>query len=257
MLTLLSPAKKLLSSWGLYQGTMTHPVLLNQSAELIQIMKKKSVGDIAAMMHLSKDLATLNYERFQRFTLDNSSCDRFYPAVLLFQGDVYQGLQAQKWTPEVLEYSQHHLGILSGLYGLLNPLDGIQPYRLEMGTKLANSKGSNLYDFWRLSITQVLNKKLTSHTNKILINLASTEYFSAVDVKNINYPIVTVNFYEQKNDALKMIGIYAKKARGTMASYLMTQHIDDLEGVKQFTGLGYKYNPNTSTGAHLDFIRAK
>lgn len=255
MLTLLSPAKKLLSSPTPYSHSTTQPVLMPKTLELVTLMKTKSVEDLAALMDLSQNLASLNYERYQNFSAQDMPSSHAYPALFLFQGDVYQGLQASSWDGDTVDYSQSHLAILSGLYGLLKPLDNIQPYRLEMGVRLKNSCGDRLYDFWKESITHTLNQQMPLQINPILINLASTEYFTVVDSKQFNYPIVTINFYEKKNNVLKMIGIHAKKARGTMAKFLMQHQIDTLEGIKTFNDLGYQFNQQSSTEKHLDFVR--
>lgn len=255
MLILLSPAKKLLNDYQPYSGKTSNPMFTDKINTLVQLMKTKSVEDIAALMDLSKDLAELNYNRYQTFCLDDPALSHAYPALFLFQGDVYQGLKAASWEQNTVEYSQNHLRILSGLYGLLKPLDNIQPYRLEMGVRLQNPAGKNLYDFWQETVTHALNQQLAAQKNPILINLASSEYFKAVDEKALNYPIVTINFYEKKNEQLKMIGIHAKKARGTMTQFLMQNQFDDLEHVKQFNELGYTFHESTSTDSHLDFVR--
>ncbi|RUR19752.1 peroxide stress protein YaaA [Legionella sp. km535] len=255
MFTLLSPAKKLLPVSKPYINDTTEPVLIKNALKLAKIMQTKSVEDIAQLMDLSRDLAVLNYDRYQQFHFKDVSVLQSYPAIYLFQGDVYQGLQANTWMNEDIDYAQSHLGILSGLYGLLRPLDRIQPYRLEMGVRLENPKGNNLYEFWREPITKALNEELASQANPVLINLASTEYFKAVDIKNIKYPIVTINFYERKNNVTKMIGIYAKKARGLMAKYLMQNKVDTLEQIKNFSDSGYRFNEQSSSEHHLDFIR--
>ena len=257
MLTLLSPAKKLLSISKPYSGDTSQPLLIKKTIKLARIMKSKSIEQIAALMDLSKDLASLNYDRYQQFSCKESSMIHAYPALLLFQGDVYQGLQAFSWTVDEIDYSKSHLGILSGLYGFLKPLDEIQPYRLEMGVRLANPYGANLYDFWRDPVTKILNQQLALHDNPLLVNLASAEYFKVIDEKKINYPVITVNFYERKNNEIKMIGIYAKKARGVMAKFIMHHRIDHLEGLKDFTELDYQFSKEHSTEGHLSFIRNK
>ncbi|KTD77554.1 protein YaaA [Legionella steigerwaltii] len=255
MLILLSPAKKLLDISKPYVGTTSQPLFTDKTKILVKLMKKKSVNDIAALMDLSQDLAELNYKRYQAFDLDEKALPHSYPALFLFQGDVYQGLKAATWEQKNVDYSQNHLRILSGLYGLLKPLDSIQPYRLEMGVRLENPSGKNLYDFWQETVTQSLNQQLAMQKNPVLINLASTEYFKVVDEEKLNYPIVTINFYEKKNAQLKMIGIHAKKARGTMTKFLMQNQFDDLAQLKQFNELGYKFHAPSSTDQHLDFIR--
>ncbi|MCL5273107.1 MAG: peroxide stress protein YaaA [Gammaproteobacteria bacterium] len=255
MFTLLSPAKKLLSISKPYPNETSEPLFLQNTKVLAQLMKSKSVDEIARLMDLSRELAVLNYDRYQQFYLKDCAAVHSYPSLFIFQGDVYQGLSAGSWSQEDIDFSQSHLRILSGLYGLLRPLDTIQPYRLEMGVSLSNPKGNNLYDFWRDAITNALNEQLESDPNPVLINLASNEYFKAVNVKKIHYPIVTINFYEQKNNKLKMIGIYAKKARGLMAKYIMQNKIDTIEQIKSFSESGYMYNEQTSSEHHLDFVR--
>ncbi|MCL9684606.1 peroxide stress protein YaaA [Legionella maioricensis] len=257
MLTLLSPAKKLLSIAKPYSGNTSQPLLIKKAVKLAKIMKSQSIEQIAALMDLSKELAVLNYDRYQQFSFKESSMPHSYPALFLFQGDVYQGLQASSWTAEEIDYSQSHLGILSGLYGFLKPLDEIQPYRLEMGVRLANPCGANLYDFWREPVTKVLNQQLALQDNPLLINLASAEYFKVVDEKKIKSPIITINFYEQKNNEIKMIGIHAKKARGVMAKFIMHHRIEHLEHLKDFTELDYRFSKEHSSESHLSFVRNK
>ena len=257
MLTLLSPAKKLLTISKPHRSETSYPLLLKKTIKLAKIMKSQSVEQIAALMHLSKELAVLNYNRYQQFSLKESSTTQSYPALFLFQGDVYQGLQASSWSADEIDYSQSHLGILSGLYGFLRPLDEIQPYRLEMGVRLANPGGANLYDFWREPVTKLLNQQLALQDNPLLINLASAEYFKVVDSKKIKSPIITINFYERKNNEMKMIGIYAKKARGVMAKFIMQHRVDNLEHLKDFTELDYRFSKEHSSDAHLSFIRNK
>lgn len=255
MLTLLSPAKKLLKFDQPYSENTTQPIFAKQTAELIQLMKKKSIAEIARLMHLSDDLAELNYHRYQAFRLESCPASQSYPAIYLFQGDVYQQLQAQLWDKKTLDFSQTHLAILSGLYGLLKPLDSIQCYRLEMGTRLANSCGNNLYDFWQSSITEALNQQLAHHTNPVLVNLASTEYFGAVNTHQLKAPLVTIHFKERKGNQLKVIGIHAKKARGAMANFICQHQIDNVEKIKSFTVLNYHYCDKSSDSEHFNFIR--
>ena len=255
MLSLISPAKKLLTNLKPFSGSVTEPVFLKEAETLIKLMQTKSLAEIAGLMDLSSELTQLNFDRYQNFYFQNAPLDVSYPALLLFQGDVYQGLQAKTWSQEHIDFSTSHLAILSGLYGLLRPLDSIQAYRLEMGVKLRNPQGNNLYDFWSERITHNLNKELALHKNPILINLASTEYFKVIQQKILRHPIVTINFYEQKNNEVKMIGIYAKKARGLMARYIVQQRIDDLEQLKNFNEQGYRFNELSSSEVHLDFVR--
>lgn len=256
MLILLSPAKKLLKTSKPYSGITSQYSFSDKTNILVKLMKSKSIAEISALMDLSQELATLNFERYQEFSLDGHS-PHTYPALFLFQGDVYQGLQAKSWDQNTVTYSQSHLRILSGLYGLLKPLDSIQPYRLEMGVRLENPCGKNLYDFWQETITHELNQQLEAQKNPLLINLASTEYFKAVAEKKLKHPIVTINFYERKDGQVKMVGIYAKKARGVMAKFIMQNQVDEVEALKQFQELGYEFHPATSSDTHLDFIRGK
>jgi uncharacterized protein len=255
MLILISPAKKLLSLSSIFLGASSQPHFSSHTKKLVEVMKSKSATDIARLMHLSSDLAHLNYDRYQHFFLNEVPANATYPALFLFQGDVYKGMQANSWSQEDINYSQQHLAILSGLYGLLKPMDNIQPYRLEMGVRLENPQGATLYHFWNELITEYINELLSLHQSPFLLNLASTEYFKVVDQKKLKHPVVTINFYEKKNNEVKMIGVYAKKARGVMTKYLIQNRIDTIEKIKNFNELGYYFNSKTSSMYHLDFIR--
>ena len=255
MLTLLSPAKKLLTINKPYQAPTTNPLFQQKTAELIGLMKALSAADIANLMHLSHDLAEINYQRYQAFHTDHCPISHSYPAVFLFRGDVYSSLHADQWSEPSLAFANSHLLILSGLYGLLRPLDSIQPYRLEMGTKLNNACGKNLYDFWKDSITNAINKYLSCDEKPLLVNLASSEYFNAVDTKKLKAPLLTIHFKEQKGNQLKVVGIHAKKARGAMANYICTQQIDEPEKIKQFNLLDYQYCEKSSDPQNFNFIR--
>lgn len=255
MLILLSPAKKLLPFTEPYLKLTSNPVFEKKTDELIHVMKTKTAQDIAQLMSLSCELATLNYQRYQAFSLGKSPLSSSYPAIFLFQGDVYQSLKPQLWDEKTLNYAQSHCAILSGLYGLLRPLDAIMPYRLEMGTRLKTDYGSNLYQFWGTSITEEINKRLAAVSNPLLINLASSEYFSAVNLQKLTAPLLTIHFQEKKNNQLKVVGIQAKKARGAMASYILQHQIEDPEHIKAFDLLGYKFCEHHSNEAHFYFIR--
>lgn len=257
MFIVISPAKKLLANPKLYSGVMTAPSFSDKTEQLVRLMKEKTVAEIASLMSLSKTLAQLNFDRYQEFPLDNFSIASCYPALLLFQGDVYQGLQAHTFNSTELDYAQQHLGILSGLYGLLKPQDAILPYRLEMGVRLHNAKGSSLYDFWRDTLTTAVNEHLMQQSTPLLVNLASVEYFKVLDKKKIKSPILTVHFYEQKNDKMKMIALYAKKARGMMARYLIQNQISNKEGIKNFDEAGYSFSPDTSSDNEFHFVRVQ
>lgn len=255
MFVLISPAKKLLSINEPYMGDTTRPVLEEQAATLVRLMRAKSVADIAKLMSLSQDLAQLNFIRYQRFNLEEPTLHQSYPALLLFQGDVYQSLKANTWSTKEIDYAQSHLGILSGLYGILRPLDKIQPYRLEMGTRLNNESGSHLYAFWRDLISKTINERLSSQDNPIVINLASEEYFKSVDLKQLHAPVIHINFYELKNNELKIIGVHAKKARGLMAKYIIQNQINSIDGLSMFHDLGYCFKARANDPSQMDFIR--
>ena len=256
MLLLLSPSKKLLPFRKPYLGETTDPIFLQKTRELTTALKEFSPSDIGRLMHLSDALAKLNYERFQAFQTNNIPSTITYPAVFLFRGDVYESLQSDTWDKNALAFASGHLLILSGLYGLLRPLDAIQAYRLEMGTRLSNSCGKNLYDFWKKAITEELNQRLSKEKNPLLLNLASTEYADAIDKNLLNSPMLTIHFKEQKGNQLKVIGIYAKKARGAMANYILTHQIDDAETIKQCTVLNYRFCEKSSDENHFNFIRS-
>lgn len=250
MITLLSPAKKLLNIEQPYSDFTSLPIFTEKTAELLALMQAKSPEQIAELMHLSEDLARLNYQRYQNF----SSTEK-YPAIFLFQGDVYKGLAAETWDQESLDFAQSHLMILSGLYGLLKPLDLINPYRLEMGTRLMNPSGKNLYACWTMPITRELNRCLGEGVNPVLVNLASAEYFKALDCQNLKFPIIHLHFMEQRENKTAVVGIHAKKARGAMASFMMQHRLNDVESLKQFKGLNYHFAKKHSDKDNLVFIR--
>ena len=255
MLMLISPAKKLLALEPPYLNPTSSIMFSQKTMELASLLKQLDSSGIARLMKISTDLAIRNYQRFQELDPGNVNSIRSYPAIFLFRGDVYQSLSVDQWDKESLEFAQSHLMILSGLYGLLRPLDLIQPYRLEMGTKLPNACGKDLYFFWKYTVTTALNHQITSHANPIILNLASNEYFSVIDQSLLNAPLVTVHFKEQKDDALKVIGIHAKKARGAMAKYITQHKIDDVERVKAFNLLQYQYVDKQSDVNNLVFVR--
>jgi uncharacterized protein len=252
MLTLLSPAKKLADKTPNTHNTT--PLFQEKALQLIHGLKKLNPHEIASLMKLSDKLALLNYDRYQQFA-QKPAKEQSHPSGYLFQGDVYQGLDFKSLDEKAIAFGQQHLCILSGLYGLLSPLDAIQPYRLEMGTQLSNPLGKNLYDFWRDTITKSLNEKLQSHTNRFVVNLASNEYFKAVDIKQLRHPVINIDFKEFKQGAYKTIGIHAKKARGTMARFILEQKVDAYEALMTFDELGYGFNEDLSKEAHLVFTR--
>lgn len=252
MKLVLSPAKSLDFESALPTSMYTEPVFLKEAETINKALKKKSVKSLASLMSISDKLAQLNWERNQEFELPFTPANA-RPAIYAFNGDVYSGLDAYSLPKETLDRLQDTVRILSGLYGVLKPLDLMQPYRLEMGTSFTVNGSKDLYAFWKPKITKALNKELEEEA--FLLNLASVEYFSAVDRKKIQVPVVDVAFKDWKGDKLKVISFFAKKARGSMARYIVEQGITDLEGVKAFTGEGYTFDPGRSTAAELVFVR--
>lgn len=250
MLTLLSPAKKLLEIEKPYIGEVSTPVFNKKTSELAALLATKSHQEIADLMHLSSALASLNQQRYQNFSESS-----LYPALYLFQGDVYQSMKAWNWEKDTVNFAQEHLLILSGLYGLLKPLDTIRPYRLEMGTALANACGKNLYEFWLHNITPELNRRLAASDNPLLINLASSEYSRAVDRSSLRFPVINIHFKERKGGQSKIIGVYAKRARGAMADYIMQNQLDNPVMLREFTGLNYHYDDVESSATDQVFVR--
>ena len=254
MLFLLSPAKSL--DFDPPAGDVPHsqPLFVPQAQELIDILKQKSPQEIASLMSLSDSLAGLNVARYQawspRFTHKNAK-----QAVLAFNGDVYDGLNAKTLTPDDLAWAQDHLCILSGLYGVLRPLDYMQPYRLEMGTRLANPRGKDLYQFWGRQISDYLNTRLQRDTTPVIINLASQEYFKAVDKKALKARVVDCVFEDFKDGQYKIISFYAKRARGLMARFAATQRLSLPEQLKGFDLDGYAFDSSVSKTERLVFRR--
>jgi len=251
MLIVISPAKTLDFDTAQIITQYSQPRFLEQSQQLINGLKQLSTIEVASLMKLSDKLAALNMVRFQTwsqpFDLDNAK-----QAVFAFKGDVYAGLDVDTLAPENIEFMQKHLRILSGLYGVLRPLDLIQAYRLEMGTKFANLKGKDLYQFWSKQIKEAIEAELTDDT---LINLASNEYFKAVQSKSMNARIITPIFKDWKNGQYKIISFYAKKARGLMSRYIIEHQIENAEQIKQFNVDGYQYCSELSQGDDWVFIR--
>jgi len=254
MLTLLSPAKKLNFDPATTQLTATAPLLIKDTAELAKVAKTQSAGDLKRLMHISDNLATLNAQRFKAFNLKGQS-NSAKSAGLAFDGDVYWGLEAKSLTDQDLSYAQDHLRILSGLYGVLRPLDAIQPYRLEMGTKLATKRGKSLYEFWGSTIAETLNADMSDHTDQAIMNLASNEYFKAVDKKTISAPVINAKFLEEKEGKIRPVQYYTKFARGLMARWIIQNRVDRIEGLKEFNLGDYKYDKTASSEAVLVFSR--
>lgn len=254
MLIVISPAKKLDFKAASPTTDFTLPDHLDRARELIEIMRQKDSFEIADLMKLSMKLADLNMERFQQwhtpFTPDNAK-----QAIFAFSGDVYQGLDASSLGSDAISFMQDHLRILSGLYGVLRPLDLMQPYRLEMGTKLTSGHGRNLYDFWGSSITDSINSALAKQGDNVLVNLASNEYFSAIKTGDIKGRIVTPVFKELRRGTYRIISFNAKKARGYMSRFIIENRLADPEELKAFNVADYNFNPELSSANELTFTR--
>lgn len=254
MLVVISPAKKL--DWAERDVATTIPDFLDAAAELAATARKLSVGDLKSLMSISETLATLNRDRFKSYVAAPEE-DMTRPAALAFAGDTYQGLEADSLEAEELEFAQDHLRILSGLYGLLRPLDAIQPYRLEMGSKLKTKRGKTLYDYWGSGISEALNTQAQATQSDALVNCASQEYFGAVDLKALKLDVITPQFMEDKDDGKgpKIVSFYAKKARGAMARFIVQNRIKDAEGILDFDTGGYAYMPKLSKPDAPVFLR--
>lgn len=254
MLMVISPAKTLDFETPATSKVATTPDFLEQSAQLIDELRELSPADVSELMSISEKLGALNVERFMNWHTPFDS-DNAKQAVLAFKGDVYTGLDAESFNSNDFKFAQKHLRILSGLYGLLRPLDLIQPYRLEMGTRFANKGGTNLYQFWGSKITDAINVQLKKTNSKVLLNLASNEYFKSVQSKALHADIITPVFKDLKNGQYKIISFYAKKARGLMSAYIIKNKIIDVETIKQFDIDGYSYNTAMSTAREWVFTR--
>ncbi|MBU1330686.1 MAG: peroxide stress protein YaaA [Gammaproteobacteria bacterium] len=254
MLMVISPAKTLDYDSAPATTRYTLPEHLSHSHELIDQLRDFSPAQIAELMHLSDKLAGLNAARFgswsEPFTPENAK-----QALLAFKGDVYTGLHADDFNEADFDFAQRHLRMLSGLYGVLRPLDLMQPYRLEMGTKLANPRGKDLYAFWGEHISGWLNAALQAQGDDVLLNLASNEYFAAVKRKALNARIINTEFRDLKNGQYKIISFYAKKARGLMARYVIKERLKDPQGLKDFNLDGYHYSQQNSDANNLVFLR--
>ncbi|MCS4305863.1 cytoplasmic iron level regulating protein YaaA (DUF328/UPF0246 family) [Rheinheimera pacifica] len=254
MLLLVSPAKDLDFQPLAQPLQVTQPDMLAQSQQLAEICKSLTPADLSSLMHISDKLAGLNAARFAQwqlpFTEDNAKA-----ALFAFNGDVYQGLDAASLTADDIAFAQQHLRILSGLYGVLRPLDLMQPYRLEMGTKLANPHGKDLYAFWQNSITEQLNQQLSVLQTEVVVNLASQEYFKAVKPKLLQGRLISPVFKDFKNGQYKIISFFAKKARGLMARYIIEKRLTTAEQLKGFDLAGYQYSAEQSSADEPVFLR--
>ena len=254
MLALISPAKTLDYESALPTDQHTLPRLLAQSQQLVDLSRKLSASEIASLMSVSEKIAQLNVARFRDWNADlNFSNAR--QAMYAFKGDVYTGLNAYALSADDIDFAQQHLRMLSGLYGLLRPLDLMMPYRLEMGTKLSNPHGHNLYEFWGEQITQLINQDLQSSNATVLLNLASDEYYKSVQPNQINAEIIKPVFLDQKNGQYKIISFYAKKARGLMARYMIENKVKKVEDLQAFQSDGYYFDADSSLKGELVFKR--
>ena len=254
MLFLLSPAKALDYDTPPHTATHTQPLFKRQSAELIEVLKTKTPQEISRLMKLSDALAGLNVARYEawspRFSAKNSR-----QAVLAFNGDVYGGLDAKTLSEAQLGWAQQHVCILSGLHGVLRPLDWLQPYRLEMGTALATAYGKNLYQFWGSQISAYLNQRAAADTSPVIVNLASQEYFKAVDRKALKPRVVSCVFEEFRGDGYKVISFMAKRARGLMVRYAVENKLVTVKKLQRFDAEGYRFDPDVSALDRLVFRR--
>ncbi len=254
MISIVSPAKSLNFDDSCNVKIYSQCAFLKDSQLLVNNLKKHSPKQISDLMKISENLGKLNADRYNNWSLPFNEGNA-KQAAFAFHGDVYQGLEIDSFSQDDLNYAQDHFRILSGLYGLLRPLDLIQPYRLEMGTSIQNKRGNNLYNFWNSSITKHLNKELEFSKSQYLLNLASNEYFKVIQPQNLNATIVTPIFKDWKNGQYKIISFFAKKARGMMASYQLKNKISNPEELKKFDSGGYFFNDNMSKENQLVFTR--
>lgn len=253
MLVVISPAKRL--DWAERQVDMTEPAFGEDAMRLAKTMRNLTLGDLKSLMDLSDDLAKLNRDRFKSYAAEPDA-DAVRPAALAFAGDTYQGLEAASLDDDEMAWAQDHLRILSGLYGVLRPLDAIQQYRLEMGSRLKTRRGKSLYDYWGDDLAKALNAQAEEIGSDVLVNCASQEYFGAVPVKTLKMKVVTPQFFEDKNGTPKIVSFYAKKARGAMARYIIQNRITSPESLLDFDTGGYVYSPELSTEDKPAFLRS-
>ncbi|MEX0283893.1 MAG: peroxide stress protein YaaA [Paracoccaceae bacterium] len=252
MLVVISPAKRL--DWAERNVAMTQPDFLEDANRLAKTARNLTLRDLQALMHLSPNLARLNRDRFRAFAAEPDT-DVTRPAALAFAGDTYQGLEAATLEAGEMEWAQDHLRILSGLYGLLRPLDAIQPYRLEMGSRLKTRRGKSLYDYWRDDLAKALTSHAASLGTDTLVNCASTEYFTAAQTKALKLRVVTPSFLEEKDGEPRMVSFFAKRARGSMARFVIQNRVTDVAGLKDFDFGGYSYDATRSTADAPVYVR--
>jgi hypothetical protein len=252
MLVVISPAKSL--DMTPVQIPASAPAFQDDALRLAKTARGLSLGELKSLMTISDDLARLNRDRFAAFAADPAP-EAVKPAALAFNGDTYQGLEAKTLSTDDLHWAQDHLGILSGLYGLLRPLDAIQPYRLEMGSKLKTRRGASLYEYWGDTIAKALNARAADVGADTLVNCASQEYFGAVDRKALKLRVITPSFMEVKDDKPRIVSFFAKRARGAMARFIVENRLTDAEAIKDFTSGGYAYDADLSDGDTWVFVR--
>ncbi|MEL6957500.1 MAG: peroxide stress protein YaaA [Pseudomonadota bacterium] len=253
MLTVISPAKSL--DWDPVDVAPTEPAFQDDAVRLAKTSRNLTLKALKGLMSISDDLAKLNRDRFKAFE-ENPSDDRVKPAALAFNGDTYQGLEFKTLADEDRAYAQDHLRILSGLYGLLRPLDAIQPYRLEMGSRLKTRRGKSLYEYWGDTLAKALNELGEAQGTDTLVNCASQEYFGAADTKKLKLRVIHPVFMELKDDKPRIVSFFAKKARGAMARHIIENRVTDLNGLKAFSAGGYQFDPDLSeSDEKLVFLR--
>ncbi|MEX2580891.1 MAG: peroxide stress protein YaaA [Verrucomicrobiales bacterium] len=256
MLAVISPAKTLDYESSCPPHRPSRPQFLDEAAELIAVLRKKTRPQLQSLMKISENLASLNFERYKSWSPPFAE-DNARAALLAFKGDVYTGFDLQSYGREDFAFAQKHLRILSGLYGVLRPMDLMQPYRLEMGTPLKTDRGENLYEFWGDRITRALNSAFKGSGSDALVNLASKEYFSAVRPDKLKGEVITPVFKEKKNDDYRVVALYAKKARGAMCDFMIRNRVTAPAGLRDFDVGGYRYNPKLSDGNNWVFTRDK
>ena len=251
-LIILSPAKRLNFEKKINIKKATNPIFINESQDLIKTLSSLNKSDISSLMNLSSDLTDLNFKRYNNWDI-NHNPNNSNPAVSCFEGDVYKELKVDEFSVDELQYLQNHVRILSGLYGILRPFDLIQAYRLEMGTKLKSKKGDNLYQFWGDKINKFLKKDLINKS--ALINLSSNEYYKSIIHKKIDTEIITPIFLHNKKGNYKVVSFFAKRARGAMTNFIIKNRVETISHLKDFNGLGYKFNAEKSNDSDLVFCR--
>ena len=256
MLTILSPAKKLSKECFVKTDLYQSPQFLKESKGLIKVLKKMTPLDLMSLMGISENLAELNWQRLQQWN-ETFEPENSREAIFSFMGDTYSGLNAESLTAQDLNFAQNNIRILSGLYGVLRPLDLMKPYRLEMGTKFANARGKNLYDYWEDSLSNHIKKELIGHKENIVLNCASLEYFKVIDRPSLDINVITPQFKDMKNGQYKMISFFAKKARGMMARFIIQNRIENVNDIHTFDLGGYSYNKSLSTPNQPVFTRSQ